>query len=269
MDAQNAPTATWKTAQTAVSHRTQNLAEPRGTEPCGTQRNPVEPGRTLQYLRFCCRTRSNFAVSATAMTAMTPAWTGSLTTRSAASGTLPGHVQRDHIQALLPDVLDRLRDLPSHQRSRQHEQPHARQADDRADGGGQLHLADERDRVDRDPLTADVVTVCLRDGPHRHLTDLCPASHHDDPLAVDFRERRGLLEPDHARHLPQVPDHVVGRTVAERELEVDVGVQVGAVHVHVRDVRLMVGEHTSEAEEHAGLIGDGDEDGVDVHAAEL
>src|SRR5688572_24102851 len=42
-----------------------------------------------QYLLPCCRIRSNLAVSATAMTAITPAWTGSLTTRSAASGTLP------------------------------------------------------------------------------------------------------------------------------------------------------------------------------------
>ena len=41
------------------------------------------------------------------------------------------------------------------------------------------------------------------------------------------------------------------------------------MHVHVRDVRLMVGEHTGETEEHAWLIGDGHEDGVDVHAAEL
>ena len=43
-----------------------------------------------QYFRFNCRIRSNFAVSATAITAITPACTGSVTTRSAASGTLPG-----------------------------------------------------------------------------------------------------------------------------------------------------------------------------------
>ena len=46
-------------------------------------------GRQAQYLRFNCLIKSNLAVSATAMTAITPAWTGSLTTRSAASGTLP------------------------------------------------------------------------------------------------------------------------------------------------------------------------------------
>lgn len=42
-----------------------------------------------QYRRFCWRIRSNFAVSATAITAITPACTGSLTTRSATLGTLP------------------------------------------------------------------------------------------------------------------------------------------------------------------------------------
>src|SRR6185295_2471844 len=42
-----------------------------------------------QYRLFSCRIKSNFAVSATAITAITPACTGSLTTRSAASGTLP------------------------------------------------------------------------------------------------------------------------------------------------------------------------------------
>ena len=39
--------------------------------------------------RFCCLTISNVAVSAMAITAITPAWTGSDTTRSATSGTLP------------------------------------------------------------------------------------------------------------------------------------------------------------------------------------
>src|SRR5262245_31917737 len=42
-----------------------------------------------QYRRLRCRLMSNLAVSATAITAITPAWTGSLTTKSATSGTLP------------------------------------------------------------------------------------------------------------------------------------------------------------------------------------
>ena len=56
---------------------------------CSTSLRSPSYGETGQYrLPFCC-IKSNLAVSATAMTAMTPAWTGSLTTRSAASGTLP------------------------------------------------------------------------------------------------------------------------------------------------------------------------------------
>src|SRR5205814_3617156 len=48
-----------------------------------------DPPDLCQYRRFCCLTMSNFAVSATAITAITPAWTGSDTTRSATSGTPP------------------------------------------------------------------------------------------------------------------------------------------------------------------------------------
>ena len=50
---------------------------------------PIAPFAPVQYFFFNCFIKSNFAVSATAITAMTPACTGSLTTRSAASGTLP------------------------------------------------------------------------------------------------------------------------------------------------------------------------------------
>ena len=46
-------------------------------------------GGSPQYFFLSCFIMSNLAVSATAITAMTPAWTGSVTTRSAASGTLP------------------------------------------------------------------------------------------------------------------------------------------------------------------------------------
>src|SRR5688572_21178095 len=82
----------------------QRLERPNGPGPALSGPGPtvsgpgptsVSPGPTsdslgpTQYFFFNCLIRSNFAVSATAITAMTPAWTGSVTTRSAASGTLP------------------------------------------------------------------------------------------------------------------------------------------------------------------------------------
>ena len=59
---------------------------------------------------------------------------------------------------------------------------------------GELLLADERNRVDRDPLAADVVTVGLGDRAERDLPDLRAAAHDDDALAVDLRERRRQLD---------------------------------------------------------------------------
>jgi len=59
----------------------------------------------------------NLAVSATAITAMTPACTGSVTTRSAASGTLPAMFKPDHQQALQTDLAHRGFDVATHQRS--------------------------------------------------------------------------------------------------------------------------------------------------------
>ena len=120
-----------------------------------------------QYLLPCCRIRSNLAVSATAITAITPAWTGSLTTRSAASGTLPAMFSEITSSPLRADLFDRRGDLAAHDRAGQHQQLDARQPRGGADRRGQLLLADQRNRVDRDALAADVVAVGLGDRAHR------------------------------------------------------------------------------------------------------
>src|SRR5688572_25216884 len=78
--------------QLARNGRFSHSREPAQNHEHGVAADAWDPrggAGTGQYLRFNCLTRSNFAVSATAMTAMTPACTGSLTTRSAASATLP------------------------------------------------------------------------------------------------------------------------------------------------------------------------------------
>ncbi len=163
---------------------------------------------------------SNLAVSAIAMTAITPAWTGSETTRSTTSGTLPAMFSEMTRSPCGADFLDRSRNLAAHDRPGEHEQSHARQADDRADRAGERFLADERNRVDRDPLAADVVPIGLRDRAERHLADLRPAAHDDDALAVNLRERRRRFDARHAGNRPQLRRERIDRAV-ERELEVD------------------------------------------------
>src|ERR671932_825224 len=111
---------------------------------------------------------SKEAVLATAITAITPAWTGSVTTRSAWPGTDPG-----------------LWDGAPHQRPGQHHRHRPGQAGHRPDGVGQVGLADDGDGVDADLLAADVVPVGLADGPDGDLADLGAGPDHDDPLAPD------------------------------------------------------------------------------------
>ena len=53
------------------------------------------------------------------------------------------------------------------------------------DRGRDLGLADERDRVDADPLAAEVVAVGLAHRAEGDLGDLRPATDDDDPLAED------------------------------------------------------------------------------------
>ena len=99
-----------------------------------------------------------------------------------------------------PHLLDRTGDVAAHDRPGEDEQPHARQPHDGSDGAGEFLLADERNRVDRDPLAADVVAVGLGDGAERHLADLRAAAHDDDALAVDLGERRRQLDARDAWH---------------------------------------------------------------------
>src|SRR6266550_4089144 len=66
-----------------------------------------------------------------------------------------------------------------------------RQVGHGAHGGGDGFLADERNRVDADPLAPQVVPVGLADGAERDLGDLRAAADDDDPFAEDAAERLG------------------------------------------------------------------------------
>ena len=101
----------------------------------------------------------NFAVFAMAITAITPACTGSVTTRFGGFGDAAGHVQTDHQQALRADFADRRFDVAAHQRPGQHQGACARQAGHGANGVGQSLLAHQRYGVDGDVFAANVMAV--------------------------------------------------------------------------------------------------------------
>src|SRR4051794_25113305 len=99
------------------------------------------------------------------------------------------HVQRDDRDADGTQLLGRHTDVAAHDRPRQHEQPGTWQVGDGADGGRDVVLPDQWDRVDADPLATEVVPVGLADRAERDLRDLRPTTDDDDPLAEDPIER--------------------------------------------------------------------------------
>ena len=134
------------------------------------------------------------------MTAIVPAWTGSLTTRSASAETRAGHAQGHHRDAQLAQLAHGLGDLTTHQRTGQHEDVGARQVGHGAHGGGDLVLAHEGHGVDRDALATQVVAVALGDRAKRHLGHLGTAADDDDALAEDLAQRRPRAGRVHAGH---------------------------------------------------------------------
>ena len=104
------------------------------------------------------------------------------------------HVERDDRDADRPQLLGGDADVAAHDRAGQHEQPGARQVRDGPDRRGDVLLADERDRVDADPLAAQVVAVRLADRAERDLGDLGAAADDDDPLAEDPVEGAGQVD---------------------------------------------------------------------------
>ena len=140
-----------------------------------------------------------------------------------------------------------LDDLAAHQRAGEHEQPNARQSHHRSNGAGELVFADQRNRVDRDPLAADVVPVGLGDGAERDLTDLRAAAHDDDPLAVDLGEGRRQRHVRHAGYLAELDDDRFDVRV-DGEFQVKLRLSIAMLDdVDVADIGLAVGEHFRHA----------------------
>ena len=124
-----------------------------------------------------------------AITAMTPACSGSETTRSAASRTLPTMLRAMTLQPLTLDLAHRLGNLAAHDRARQHQNLRAWQAGHGPHRVGQRLLPHQRNRIHRDALAADVVTIGLADGADGDLPHLRAAADDDDALAVDGQQR--------------------------------------------------------------------------------
>ena len=82
-------------------------------------------------------------------------------------------------------------DVAAHDRAGQDEQPGPRQVGDGPDRRRDVVLADERDRVDADPLAAEVVPIGLAHRAERDLGDLRPAADHDHALAEHPVEAAG------------------------------------------------------------------------------
>ena len=161
------------------------------------------------------------AVSATAMTAIVPAWTGSETTRSTWSV-----IEPTMLSAMIgmPDgaqLVGRHADVAAHDRAGQDQEPSARQVGDGPDGRRDVLLADERDGVDADPLAAQVVPVGLADRAERDLGDLRAAADDDDPLAEHAIERPGQVDrADVVDRLERRDEAVLGDAL---DLELDLG----------------------------------------------
>ena len=176
------------------------------------------------------------------------------------------HVERDDRDADVAHLIGRRADVAAHDRAGEHEQPRAGQVGDRADRGRDVGLADEGDRVDRDPLAAQVVAIGLAHRSERDLGDLRATADHDDPLAIDPSEVRRLLHQPDSGDLTHVGENRLDRLLVRRELEIDVGHRLaGVVNVDVGDVGVMIGKNPSEIGDHAGPIRDFRQECVSSH----
>ena len=151
-------------------------------------------------------------------------------------------------------LAHRIGDGAAHDRAGEHEHSRARKTRDGTHRGGDCVLADERDRVHRDALAADVVTVRLADRANRHLAHLRAAAHDDHALAVDLHQRLGHVDGPHDAKLLE-PGHEARQVVEMVDLEIEQRpVRHGAERLNGHDVRRMIREHARDLEEYPGRV---------------
>ena len=142
------------------------------------------------------------------------------------------HVERDDRDADRAQLLGRDADVAAHDRAGEDQQPGARQVRDRPDGGRDVRLADERDRVDADPLAAEVVAVGLAHRAQRDLGHLRAATDDDDPLAEDAARGRGS---DGPRGRPRVASSAADQRLLGDALDLELDLDERRVAVDVAD----------------------------------
>jgi len=132
---------------------------------------------------------------------------------------------------------------------------------------GQLLLTDQRDRVDRDALAADVVAVGFGHRALRHHADLGAAADHDHALAIDPLEGRNHVHALDALDAFQVLDET-GLVDGSGDLDLELRhvippcaardvLDVGAMPVYdlgdpVEHARLVAGDQ-QQAEDRPGV----------------
>ena len=171
------------------------------------------------------------------------AWTGSVTTRSAASGTPPAMFRLMTSRPVSRTSRTASTISPPMSDPARHQRTSARQPGDCSDCFGQSLLAHQRDGVDGDVLAADIMAVRFRDGADGDLAHLCSAAHDDDsfggtPLAISMSCTIGMA-PANASSSSGV--------VGSANVEIDAALMGTAVEdLDRRDIPLMPRDDTRQ-----------------------
>jgi len=174
------------------------------------------------------------------------------------------HVGADDDDPRLTDLAHRVGDVAAHQRARKHQHPRAMQPGNRSHCVCQLLLANQRDRVDRDALAADVVAVGLGHRALRHHADLGAAADDDHPLAVDALKGGHHTHALHALDPLQVLDQL-SLVVGPRDLDLELShIVFSCPSRDVFDIGAVLEDHLREPVQHARLVERGNEQAGDA-----
>ncbi len=120
-------------------------------------------------------------------------------------------------------------------------------------------LANQRNRIDRNMLAANVVTVRFRNRSERDLANLRAATHNDDSLAVDLLKRLHR----HGRTDDRQPRYILDQRFERAgEIQLEINPRVDRLIFHDRnrtDIAVVLGNDTGELVENSGAADSCDE----------
>jgi hypothetical protein len=159
------------------------------------------------------------------------------------------HVQGDDRDPDRPELVGGVADVAAHDRAGEDEEAGPRQVGHRANRRGDVHLADERDRIDADPLATEVVAIGLADRTKGDLGDLGATTDDDDALAEDAAEgSRSADGLDVGKSVEGVEELVGGEPV-----DLDLELRLGGIGLERADRR--------DRPDPATAVGDTENDG--------